>query len=228
MNISVIIPTCNEEANIGDLVDFAISHGGEYLSELIVVDGGSTDNTVSVAQKSGAKVLQSTDCSRAKQMNIGAAVATGDILFFVHADVKLLESFAQDVILAVNTGFVAGCYRYRFDSPSRLLRFNAYMTRFRSILCRGGDQTLFITRRFFDQLGGFDEKFVIMEDYDIIRRICREEHFHIIPKEITVSARKYEKNSWLWVQICNITAFLLYFMRTDPKTIKAIYGKMIG
>ncbi|MGE0590234.1 MAG: TIGR04283 family arsenosugar biosynthesis glycosyltransferase [Cyclobacteriaceae bacterium] len=227
MQISVIIPTFNEDQNIGQLVDFILVHGQGIVSEVIVVDGNSTDSTVEVAVEAGARVLRCATKSRAAQMNLGASEATGHILYFVHADIKLVDSFVTDISEALNSGFDAGCYRYKFDSKKSILKFNAYFTRFNRIMCRGGDQTLFIKRNVFEALGRFNERFVIMEDYDLIRRIQKRYKFRIIPKSILVSDRKYHSNSWLRVQLANLTIFMMYLSGVSPQKMARYYKKLL-
>jgi rSAM/selenodomain-associated transferase 2 len=228
MKISVIIPTLNESENIGHLVVFIREFGAKRIGEVIVVDGQSTDDTVIVAKQAGAHTLISPIKSRASQMNLGAKYATGDILYFIHADIKLIPSFAQDIKESVEAGFCSGCYRYVFDSSKSMLRINAYCTRFNRIMCRGGDQTLFVTRSVFENLGGFNETFSIMEDYDFIIRLQKEYTFRIIPKNVVVSARKYETNSWLRVQLANLTVFIMFFLQQPPDRMKRLYGKMLS
>jgi len=228
LEISVIIPTFNEEGNIHQLVSFIIKNKTGLIKEVIVVDGRSEDQTVSMAQQSGAKTIISPIRSRAIQMNLGAKHATGDIFYFVHADVKLIDSFATDIYKAVQSGYPSGCYCYRFDSKSWLLKTNAYCTRFTGIMYRGGDQTLFIERKSFEILKGFDETFVIMEDYDLIQRIRKKYRFKIIPKRITVSSRKYKSNSWLRIQIANLTIFTMYFLKQPSKKMASLYKRMLN
>ncbi len=228
MKISVIIPTLNEERNIGALVQFMLHHGKNRVGEIIVVDADSRDATMAVAEKSGATAVRSPHQSRAAQMNYGASMAKHDTLYFVHADVKLLPDFATDIEEALLAGYDAGCYRYQFDSSRGILKANAYFTRFNRIMCRGGDQTLFIRRHVFDELKGFDEYFVIMEDYDLIQRIQKKYSFRIIPKNIIVSARKYDSNSWLRVQFANFTVFMMYFLKRPPAKMASWYKKVLN
>jgi rSAM/selenodomain-associated transferase 2 len=228
VEISVIIPTFNEEENIGQLVSYILSNSQKIVKEVIVVDGQSEDHTVLLAQQAGAKVIVSEVKSRSTQMNLGANQSSGDVLYFVHADVKLIDSFATDIYEAVQSGYPAGCYCYQFDSKSWLLKANAYCTRFSGIMCRGGDQTLFIQRALFVSLTGFNERFIIMEDYDIIQRIRKNNRFKIIPKNITVSSRKYKTNSWLRVQIANLTIFIMYFLKRPSKKMASLYKRMLN
>jgi rSAM/selenodomain-associated transferase 2 len=224
--LSVIIPTYNEEERIQQLVEFIAEHG-EEACEIIVVDGGSIDKTCEKAMNQGAKVLTSNICARANQMNMGAKAATGNVLYFVHADVQLRPSFVADIKESIKLDFAAGCYRYQFDSTKRILKLNAYCTRFSGLMCRGGDQTLFVIKAVYDQLNGFNEYYSTMEDYDFIVRLRKEYSFRIIPKNVVVSARKYETNSWLRVQISNLIAFIMFYLRVNPLEIKKTYSKLL-
>ncbi|HZB11498.1 MAG TPA: TIGR04283 family arsenosugar biosynthesis glycosyltransferase [Chryseolinea sp.] len=228
MNISVIIPTVNEENLIFRLVESVLATGGLSVVEVIVVDGASTDKTVTEAKKAGAIVLNCPGSSRANQMNLGAKNARGDLLYFLHADVKIPKSFVTDILKAYEEGYQAGCYRFKFDSSKFMLRFNSYCTRFKGIMCRGGDQTLFITKTMFLKLGGFNEYYTIMEDYDLIQRIREHAKFKIIPENVLVSARKYEKNSWLRVQSANFIVFMMFFLKRHPSQMKEAYRKMLN
>ena len=227
MLISVIIPTYKEAANITRVVEDLRRYDPNCAVEVLVVDANSPDGTAEVARRVGATVLQSPKPGRAAQMNFGAAQASGDILYFVHADVGIHPDYVATIQAAVAQGHEAGCYRFRFDSRHPLLRINSYGTRFPGIMSRGGDQTLFITRTLFQRLGGFDEQFVIMEDFDIIVRIRRVASFAIIPQDVLVSARKYETNGWLRVQLANLTAFSLFFLKVSPGRIARTYKAML-
>ena len=226
MTLSVIIPTYNEAGNIARLV--AELHRYAPQAQVLVVDAHSPDGTAEAARQAGATVLPAPKAGRAAQMNHGAAHATGEVLYFVHADVGLHPDFVATIAQAVAAGYGAGCYQFRFDSRHPLLRINSYGTRFKGIMSRGGDQTLFITRALFEQLGGFNERFVIMEDFEIIQRIRRVARFFIAPHAVTVSARKYETNSWLRVQLANLTAFSLFFLKASPVKIARTYKAMLN
>ncbi|MEO9484773.1 MAG: TIGR04283 family arsenosugar biosynthesis glycosyltransferase [Ekhidna sp.] len=225
MLISVIIPTLNEEERIGSLLKFLTSHPLKNRFEVIVVDGESEDKTAVIARTFDVPVYTSDPCSRALQMNKGAKEAKGDVLYFVHADVQLVPSFVNDIIEAVSKGFESGCYRFKFDNPSNpLLHINGFFTRFPFKWCRGGDQTLFITKEAFSRIDGFDERFVIMEDYNLLDRLGQEGlSFKVIAKSIKVSARKYETNSYLKVQAANLKAMKMYKKGESPDLIKKFY-----
>ena len=226
--ISVIIPTYNEADNIGRLVAELRRSAPPGTVEVLVVDAHSPDSTAAAARAAGATVLLAPRAGRAAQMNYGARHARGPLLYFVHADVSIHPDYVATLQDAVAQGYPAGCYRFRFNSRHPLLRLNSYGTRFKGIMSRGGDQTLFVTQALFEELGGFDERFVIMEDFEIIQRIRRVARFLIVPQEVVVSARKYETNSWLRVQLANLTAFSLFFLRVSPPRIARTYKALLN
>ncbi len=227
MRISVIIPTYNEEENIGRLIDELQRYGGEQLAEVIVVDAPSQDQTARLAREAGARVLVSDRPGRACQMNAGARIATGDILYFVHADVRIHPDYAADIRQALLEGYTLGCYLYRFDSPRRILKINEYFQRLDRIWCRGGDQTLFIPKVAFEALGGYREDHRVMEDYEFIIRARQRYRFKIIPKSIVVSARKYEHNSYLRVNIANAVVMWMYFRGMPQQKLIDTYKSII-
>jgi rSAM/selenodomain-associated transferase 2 len=228
--ISIVIPTFNEATNIEKLVRDIRAKTYQNQPEIIVADGGSTDQTVAVAQQMGVKVVLSPKAGRAPQMNLGAAQATGSVLYFVHADCQLHPDFVSDIEAALQAGYEAGCYRFRFDSPAFMLKINNFFTRFNLLTFRGGDQTLFITKTLFEELGGFDPHYVIMEDYDIIRKIWAKNRrlFKVVPKDVLVSARKYQTNSWLRVQLANLSAMIAFQQNKSPQQIADAYRKALN
>lgn len=225
--ISIIIPVLNEAASIGKLVCYLREHGSNSVSEVLVCDGGSNDNTVQLAAAAGASVVHCAVQSRAAQMNAGACVAQGDVLYFVHADTLPPESFAADIQAALEKGYNMGCYRYRFDSPRFLLKINAFFNRFHWLWCQGGDKTFFIRKEVFEQLGGYDERYVVMEEYDFLRRAMPQFRLRIIPKYALVSARKYEVNGWLRVQWANAVVFRLFRRGSEPQDMRATYQRLL-
>lgn len=225
MKLSIIIPTLNEEDNIDKLLRFLSELQQTYV-EIIVVDGGSQDRTVQRAKTyKDVRCFDTQLASRAKQMNYGAEMATGEILYFIHADVMPLPSFYEDIQQAIKEGYSFGCYRFKFDKPHRALQFNAYFTRFNRMFCRGGDQTMFITKELFNQYNGFDTYYSIMEDFDFIRRVKKKEKFKIIPKSVVVSARKYDHNSYFKVNMINLFSYWMFMLGKSPDTIRKFYKK---
>jgi rSAM/selenodomain-associated transferase 2 len=201
--------------------------GSKYDFEIIVVDGGSIDKTVEISQKFSNKTILSTQKSRAMQMNRGAKEAFGDILYFLHADSTPPKDVFNSILKEIKNGFQAGSFRFKFDSKKLLLKLNAWFTRFPFLVCRGGDQSMFVTKNLFKEMNGFDESFVIMEEYDFILRAKSKTKFKLIQKDILVSARKYENNSWLKVQRINFRAFSQFRKRVSPKTILEEYKRAL-
>lgn len=227
MKVSVIIPTFNEENNIARLVKFLLFHASAKLEEIIVCDGHSSDDTLSVAQKAGADTLLSPRRGRAAQMNFAASKASGDVLYFVHADTMPPSSYLSDITEALAEGCLLGGYRADFASRNPLLKINAYFTRFDESPCHGGDQTLFVYKDFFDELGGYSEDYVIMEDFELIRRARQKAVFKNMPKKVRISARKYQENSYLRVNFANFVVFNMFRIGFSPQSMQKVYFKLI-
>ena len=229
MQISIIIPTYNEAAVIHQLVSFLISASNNMLLEIIVSDGGSTDETITLATKAGARAITSPEKGRAAQMNYGASYATGQILYFVHADTFPPINFANDIVKAIENGYSFGRYRTKFDSSKKILLFNAWFTRFDLFICYGGDQTLFVDRQLFELIGGFNASMRIMEDYDIvIRAKSTGARYKIFSGAALISARKYETNSWLRVQTANYTIIRMYKKGATQEEMAERYRSLLN
>jgi rSAM/selenodomain-associated transferase 2 len=225
--ISIIIPVCNEADHIGPLLHYLKQHGGNNIAEIIVSDGGSTDDTATIAAKAGAMLLPAPVKGRAAQMNYGTTMATGIIYYFIHADTQPPESFATDIIRAVNEGYACGRYRTKFNSSKWLLKLNAFFTRFNWFVCYGGDQTFFITKELFVSLNGYNPAMQIMEEYDLTARAQRQARYKIFPKAALVSARKYEGRSWWQVQMTNRKAVQLFRKGASQQQIAETYRAML-
>lgn len=223
-HISIIIPVFNEEKQLPGLIKHLENVTAGKNTEVIFIDGISSDSSIEIInQKSSFLVVQTKKRGRAAQMNLGATIATGDVLYFVHADTRILESYDTDIHNCINLGYQVGCYAYAFDSPSILLKVNSWFTKFDGVFSGGGDQTLFVTKKFFQQLNGFNEYYTLMEDFEFTKRARKATKFKIISKKIMVSARKYEKNSWLRVQIVNLMTFIGFYLKLSPERLKLFY-----
>lgn len=227
LNISIIIPTYNEGDHIQKLVSFLLENGQNHISEIIVSDGGSDDNTLTKAEKSGAITLKSPKKGRAFQMDYGTSFSTGDILYFIHADTVPPSTFVSDIHKAVKKGYDFGRYRTQFNTKSTLLKINAFFTRFDWFICYGGDQSLFIKKEFYHRINGFDTSMEIMEDYEIIERGKRYGKYKILHKNILVSSRKYYNNSWLKVLCTHQKVIRLYKKGTSQADLVSAYKQML-
>jgi len=228
MKISVVIPTYNEEHTIQNHLNHLKKCENDHELEIIVIDGKSTDRTVELVRDCEVMCILSEKKGRASQMNTAVQHSSGEILYFVHADSYPPLSFPDDILGAVSEGFNAGCYRFKFNSPHPLLKINAYLTRFDRLMCRGGDQTLFVTRPLFEKLGGYKDHYRIMEDFDLIERLRAHGQFKIIPKDVIVSARKYRENGYLNVNIANLIVFLMYFAGATQSSMVDTYKTWIN
>ena len=228
MKISIIIPTYNEEENIEKLISYLGCIAQKNAIEIIVADGGSTDNTLQLAQIITAKATVSTIKGRAGQMNHGVHYATGDVLYFVHADSRPPLTYFTDIENALAKGYNCGSYRSQFDSNNYLLKINAFFTRFNVLFCRGGDQTIFVTKALFEKVGGYNNEMLIMEDYDFLARIRKQGKFKLFNKPTVFSARKYDENSWLKVQMANLKIVRMYKKGKTQQQMLATYKRMLN
>ncbi|WP_040280229.1 TIGR04283 family arsenosugar biosynthesis glycosyltransferase [Psychroserpens damuponensis] len=194
--ISIIIPILNEAKTIEKLLFHLIDHSSlEHISEIIIVDGGSTDGSLDIIKRLDLKIkLVSSPKGRAKQMNLGAKHATGSILYFLHADSFPPLHFDDLIISEVKKGNNAGCFRMQFESNHWWLRLMSWFTQFSWRASRGGDQSQFITRALFDDIGGYDENYIIYEDNMLINELYARNEFVVINKKLKTSARRYQKH----------------------------------
>ncbi|MGB1103172.1 MAG: TIGR04283 family arsenosugar biosynthesis glycosyltransferase [Crocinitomicaceae bacterium] len=226
MDISIIIPTLNEEQNIGRLIDRLLTESTDQF-EIIVVDGGSKDNTTDIADAKGAKIIKTGAC-RAAQMNAGAEIAQFSNLYFVHADTLPPIGFIEDLSSIKTRGYKAGCYRSKFVGGPFILKMNAFFTRFNWLFVRGGDQSLFIDRSYFFELGKYDEEMCIMEEYPLIDRIMKANYWKVLPKVIEIDTRKYDNRSWLIVNKADLSAFRMFKKGEPSEKIKKHYKEMLS
>lgn len=226
--ISVIIPTYNEEDQIDALLSYLkekdkMGHCLEYL----VIDGGSTDSTVQIAEKRGATVYETALKSRAKQMNLALKYAKGSVLYFVHADTLPPNDFAEQIVKKFNAGFQAGCFTSVFDWNHPFLRFCNFFSRLPFWFCRGGGQTLYVSSSVFHQTGGFNEEMKIMEEYEFINRVKEKAAFKIIKKNAVTSARDYRINGAFRLQFIYAIVFVMYSLKLPQNKILKFLNKHV-
>lgn len=225
--ISVIVPVLNEEDWVPALCTAIKENSDSYPDlELLFVDGGSTDSTAKQIRDSGGRVISSPK-GRARQMNTGAREAKGDILYFLHADTLPPNGFDKAIREAVGAGRDAGCFRMKFESPSRFLAFFSWFTRVNHWLCRGGDQSLFITRDRFEALSGFNEDYIIYEDLELIRRLYKKGGFTVLPGCVITSARKYQRVGKWKLQYHFTVIHLKNYLGASPEALYQYYKRHI-
>ncbi len=225
--LSIIIPVLNEENAIDTFLRSLKEHStAENINEILVVDGGSEDATISLAANHDVTVLRSQK-GRAKQMNLGAKNASGEILYFIHVDTLPPKDFDKSIIEAVLNKNEVGCFQMKFDSNSRFLGFFAWFTRVNIQLCRGGDQSLFITKNLFEKSGGFDENYVVYEDNEFIGRLYEIGPFKILPRHVKTSARRYEERGEVALQYHFGMIHLKNYLGAGPEQLYDYYKRKI-
>lgn len=225
--LSIILPCLNEAHHIGSVVEFLLRSAGGRSLEVIVADGGSTDGTVEIACRAGARIVLCDRKGRAVQMNQGANCARGGIFYFLHADTLPPRSYVDDILEAVQAGFDSGCYRLKFDHDQWFLRSNSWFTRFDVDLFRFGDQSLFVTRQAFGALNGFDESLILMEDQEFVTRLKRHGRFCLMKKSVVTSARKYLANGIYRLQAIFFLIVVLYKLGCSQRKLLGVYRSLI-
>ncbi len=225
--ISIIIPVLNEEKSIAPVLEFLKENSNlGNIKEILVVDGGSSDTTVSIASNLGTRVIHAPK-GRAKQMNFGAKMAQGEVLYFLHVDTLPPKDFDESILNAVHTGNEAGCFRMKFDSSSRFLAFFAWFTKLNFKVCRGGDQSLFITKMLFQKTGGFNENYVIYEDNEFTDRLYNFVDFKILPRHVITSARRFEERGEVALQYHFGMIHLKNYFGAGPEQLYDYYKRKI-
>jgi len=204
--ISIIIPAYNEEQQLPVLLKHLEAVSSGYVSEIIVVDGGSSDKTAEVSKNHPKVFYVPSEKGRSVQMNTGAKLAQGEILYFLHADSLPPQNFDSLIVNKLHNGKKAGCFQMKFDKNHWWLNLMGQFTKVNHITCRGGDQSLFVEKSLFNEIGGFNESYKVYEDNEIIRRLYKKKQFTVIKSWITTSARLYEKmgvwnTQWLFIEI---------------------------
>lgn len=214
--ISIIIPTLNEEGNIKAVINSIQSHN----IEIILVDGGSEDQTLLIAKSLDIKVVVSSP-GRANQMNTGAMVASGEIVLFLHADTRLPTGFDDMVRRTLaKPGIVAGAFTLHIDAPDWGLRLVEFGVKWRSHLWQMpyGDQAIFLTKDVFQKVGNFPQ-IPIMEDFELMRKLKSLGKIYLLPTPVITSPRRWLKKGILQTTILNQIIVIAYLLGLSPNRI---------
>lgn len=221
--ISAVIPTLNAAATLPATLAALRT---EPLAEIVVADGGSTDGTLALAAREGARVVSAPQ-GRGAQLAAGAGITTADWLLFLHADARLTQDWARAA-----SGFIAdpanearaAAFAFALDDPSpqarRLERMVAW--RCRALGLPYGDQGLLIARAHYRRIGGY-RPLPLMEDVDLVRRIGRR-NLVMLPAKAVTSAERWRRDGWLARSARNLVCLSLFFLGVPARAIARLYG----
>ena len=221
MRLSVIIPALNEEKSIAATLESVMAVEPHEIS---VVDGGSTDRTCAICRDFGIEAFSSPR-GRAKQMNLGASQATGEVLLFVHADTRLPSSASHDILRALtDPQIVGGRFDVSLDGEHRMLKIIGAMISWRSRLSKiaTGDQAIFVRQQIFAELGGYPD-LPLMEDVALSRALKRRGTVACLRSRVVTSARRWEAEG-IWRTIFKMWALKsLFLLGFSPFHLKRYY-----
>ena len=221
MRVSIIVPTLNEETHIVENIRNLEQLSGQ--KEIIVVDGGSTDQTITLVSEQNVRVLGASP-GRGPQMHAGALASAGDVLWFVHADTfpslhaleDIRNSLKRDSVVGGNFGLI-------FDGPSRAAKqLTAIYPLLRILGLCYGDSGIFVRREVYFQIGGF-APLALFEDLDLLRRLRRVGKFVHLNSRIVASSRRFEQRNFALVWLHWTTLQLLYWCGVSPNLLSHWY-----
>ena len=223
--ISVILPVWKEASIINHTIANILSLGCSTHIEIIVVDGSAEGETIHAVQNKEVKKVAS-EKGRSRQMNAGASLASGGVLFFLHADTFLPKNALQAIFSVMqDREFVGGAFDLGIDSPRRIFRLIETAASLRSRITRMpyGDQGIFIRKDYFQAIGGFRE-IPLMEDVDLMRRIKKAgDTICILPLRVRTSPRRWEREGIIRCTLRNWLLIALYYLGFSPEKLARYY-----
>ena len=221
-NLSIIVPVLNEEENVSSFLSHLSALCVDKTTEIILVDGGSRDQTVKVALEFGSCQVVSSDKGRANQMNTGAKFAKGNILLFLHVDTQLSDfSFEQ----FLSSGKVWGRFDVKLSGRKFIFRIIENFMNFRSKhtgICTG-DQAMFVTKVVFDDINGF-ASIPLMEDVEISARLRKITRPYCLLASATTSSRRWENKGVTRTILLMWRLRLFYFFGVSVEKLAKQYG----
>ena len=218
--LSIIVPTLNEAQNI----DLTLKKALDKEAEVIVVDGGSRDDTKKRAEEGGARVASSPP-GRAVQLNMGADMAKGHVLLFLHADTRPPDHFVEFIFMTLmNKGTIAGAFRFKTDLDRPLMKAIEYMTNMRSRVFNlpYGDQGLFLSKNAFDAVGGFPDV-PVAEDLYYARCLAKHGRIRIAPVPAVTSARRWRQKGFTYTTVINSVILMGCVLGVSPQKLASLY-----
>lgn len=220
--ISIVIPALDEADSIAATLDALESFENERL-EIILVDGGSTDATVSIAENYGVQILHSPR-GRGRQLQIGGAAASGEILWFLHADTIAPPDAVSEIKRAlINSRVVGGNFTIRFGGTRFAAEFLTWLyPKLNTLGLIYGDSAIFMRREIYEEIGGF-RAFPIFEDLDFVERLRASGEIVTLSSVVTTSSRRFENKSFILTFLRWTILQVLYWLGVSPENLMKIY-----
>lgn len=220
--ISIVIPALDEADSIGTTLD-ALKFFEYENVEIILVDGGSTDATVSIAENYGVKILHSPR-GRGRQLQIGGDAASGGILWFLHADTIAPPDAVSEIKRALKSpGIAGGNFTIRFGGKRFAAKFLTWLYPKLNLLgLIYGDSAIFVRRSVYEEIGGFQD-YPIFEDLDFIERLRLAGEIVTLSSAVTTSSRRFENKSFILTFLRWTILQVLYWLGVSPETLLKIY-----
>lgn len=221
MLISIIIPALNEEKYIAEVLEHCLELSGHF--EIIVVDGGSHDQTISLTKAFESVKVLKTSKGRANQMNYGAQHAHGEILLFLHADTFLPEdAYASIIGLCQQDKVIAGSFRLIMKDKHPIFKFYRWCSQFSTEFFTYGDHGIFIRNKTFKTISGY-KNIDFMEDVEIQKRLRKQGKFRKLKSSVVTSNRRFQKNGVIYQLMIDTLLVILFKLGVPPNKLKHCY-----
>ena len=220
--LSIVIPSLNEKDNLIKLIDY-IKKFNLPKYEIIVVEGETNSKIKTIFKNYREVKTVIHEKGRAKQLNKGAKIAKFDWLYFLHSDCTPPKNFKEIIYKSMINKNQASCFKLKFKPTNYYLSLSAKATKYNNIFCRGGDQSLLIHKNLFILCGGYDEKYKVCEDINLINKVYMKGDFKIMEGHIITDSRRFLKNGTIKLLIHFGIIHLLHYLKFKPNYLYNYY-----